>query len=180
MRSPVFKNDEEAINDILSILYNEGRYDNKSVDSLINDYEGSLNSRDVMRYLDKLCSTLWIEKNKDIANHPYRLSNRGMERISNYKNYSGYLRHEEMVAKQALRSENHERNIKNGYLIGSFLLAAVVAFVELKPTDSKLQMQKLESGIQLTQQRLDSLKQDVQRMQAYQSSLLKSNTAKKE
>ena len=156
---------EESLDKVLTMLYNNGALLRGDLDSAFERCQLNLNELERAAFinkarLDDLLEFDYKGTKDNTSKFDIDLSKNAQKILDKHKSYSKYLNSENKVGK----ANAIDRNIKNGNLIASVIVAAFAVFVGLLSIENNKEKKKLEEGIQSISVQLDSISKEVQQL----------------
>lgn len=151
------KSDDEIIAFIIHAIYSNNHYSYIPLDYVKEELPNE-HPFDINRLWDKTIS-LGLTKTMTLGTDDkiLMLSDKGMEIMRQYKDYLTYLQYLKKQEIKKEKTENIDRNIKNGNIIVALMVSVFGLVISQRPSAEKEQQTQLKEEVKHLSGRLDSL-----------------------
>ncbi len=148
--------DNEAIDLIINIIYNDGNFQYVPIEHLQQETSRKIFDWDLKRLVLKSRDLGLIRSRPDLE--AWLLASKGIEIINKHGSYLAYVKYEESEKNKKIKKENFDRAIKNGNLIASVIVALFAVFATILSIDNNTERMKLIESEKDISNKIDSLR----------------------
>lgn len=147
--------DNEAIDLIINIIYNDGDFVYVPIEYLEDKLSDTI-KWDLKRLVLKTRDLGLIRMRSDLES--WILASKGIEIIRKHGSYLAYIKFEEEANSKIIRNQGIDRAIKNGNLIASVIVALFAVFASILSIDNNKERLKLIESEKDISSKIDSLR----------------------